>query len=128
MTSVAEFLASIDAAEQRRAAKRAAEPADAVARFYRSRAFAKAKYAWMKTLPRPLRCTCCGVTAADARLVCDHIEPLRKADGSLNPQGWAKRFGPFQLLCNEHNFICKGRQDDDWRDNVSATQPEQTNK
>jgi hypothetical protein len=118
MTSVRDALEAAATEEQRRAQKRAArkQESDKYARFYRSAAWAKCKYAHLKTLARPLRCACCGVTAADARLVVDHIIPLRLPDGSPNAEGWAKRLeGPFQILCNEHNYICKARQADDWR-------------
>jgi hypothetical protein len=114
MSTVQEAIQAIEIAEQRRAAR--SPRSDMFARFYRSAAWAKCKYNHLKTLPRPLRCACCGVTAADARLVLDHVIPLRLPNGSLNPEGWAKRLqGPFQVLCNEHNYICKARSDDDWR-------------
>ncbi len=106
-TTVAEYIAAIDATQRERAAR--AERADKYKTFYKSAAWGKCRYAYLKTLPRPLRCACCGVTATDARLVVDHIIPLR------SPDGWAKRLqGPFQVLCNEHNYICKGSQNDDW--------------
>ena len=109
MTSVNELVGHMEAEQAQRAARK--QEFDKYTRFYKSAAWAKCKYAWLKTLPRPLRCACCGVTAADARLVVDHIFPLRSS-----PNGWAKRLeGPFQVLCNEHNYICKAGQDDDWR-------------
>ena len=47
-------------------------------RFYSSRAFRfTARYAYLKKLPRPLRCMCCGATAKDARLCVDHRIPLK---------------------------------------------------
>jgi hypothetical protein len=120
--NVHEALAAIEAAERQRAAR--AQRSDKYARFYKSRAWAKAKYAYLKTLAKPVRCACCGVTAADARLVVDHVIPLRLPNGSPNPEGWAKRLeGPFQVLCNEHNWICKAGQDDDWRADKIAAQP-----
>ena len=131
MTGVSELLHQLrpPISAERSGERRRLGPADATTHFYKSLCFCKKQNILMKTLPRPLRCACCGATAKDEQLVVDHVIPLRLPNDSLNPDGWAKRMtGPFQILCNEHNFICKGRQDDDWRDNVSATQPGQTNK
>jgi hypothetical protein len=108
MTTVAEAVAAVEAEQQKRAARRSDE--SKYVRFYKSKAWARRRYAYLKTLEKPVRCACCGVTAAEARLVVDHITPIR------SPEGWAKRLeGPFQVLCNEHNYICKAGQDDDWR-------------
>lgn len=109
MVTVAECLAAVEAEQQKRAAR--AERVDRYARFYKSAAWAKAKYSYLRSLPAPARCLVCGVTAADARLVVDHVVPLK--------QDFSRRLDPtnFQILCNEHNYICKGSQDHDWRTN-----------
>jgi len=108
MTTVAEAVAAVEAAQQQKAAR--AERSDKFKKFYRSAAWAKAKYAYMKSLPKPLRCAACGATAQDERLVVDHVVSLKRG-------GWDRRLDPtnFQILCNTHNYICKGGQDDDWR-------------
>jgi 5-methylcytosine-specific restriction endonuclease McrA len=116
MATVAEAVAHVEAGQRQRAAR--AQQSDKFKKFYKSKAWAKAKYAYMKSLPHPLRCSCCGVTAADERLVVDHVISLRR--------DWSRRLDPtnFQILCNTHNYICKGGQDDDWRaDKIEAAQP-----
>ena len=71
----------------------------------------------MRSLPAPARCLVCGVTARDARLVIDHVVPLKR--------DFSRRLDPknFQVLCNEHNYICKAGHDDDWRADKIEAQP-----
>ena len=131
MTSVREALAqpkgvlSADAVatlEHVRALMRAQRPDDPengraergkFKRFYQSRAWKAARYRYLKSLkPEERHCTCCGITVAlGARLVVDHIIPIR------TEEGWRRRLtGPFQILCNDDN-LSKGSSDQtDWRE------------
>jgi hypothetical protein len=63
--------------------------------FYSSRAWRSARYAFLKVQPRPLRCKCCGATAAHVRLVVDHILAVKK--------DWSRRLDQanLQLLCDD---------------------------
>lgn len=109
------------ALEHVRAMMRAQRPASEYARaernkfkrFYQSRAWKAARYRHLKTLkPEARRCACCGITVAlGARLVVDHIIPIR------TEEGWRRRLtGPFQILCNDDN-LSKGSSDQtDWRE------------
>ena len=113
MTTIVEALAALDREHKRRARpERTNKEAEdgKLKRFYKSRAWAKARYAYLKTLSRPLRCACCGATAKDERLVVDHVVSLR--------HDWSRRLDPtnFQVLCNTHNYVCKGSENDDWRE------------
>jgi 5-methylcytosine-specific restriction endonuclease McrA len=120
MSSIAELIADIDAVEQRRAEQRAAkaEQADRYSRFYKSRAYRAARYQfWCRQEERPVRCRACGVTAAQARLVCDHIVPIKK--------DWSRRLDQsnFQILCNDCNLAKASSDQTDWRtDSESAVQ------
>ena len=84
------------------------------ARFYKSRTWRAARYAFLKTQQRPLRCKCCGATAADARLVVDHVVAI-KSD-------WNRRLNPenFQLLCNDCNLAKASCDSTDWRMSYQA--------
>lgn len=107
MTTVADAVAAIEAAQQQRAAR--AERSDKFKRFYSSRAWRATRYAYLKTLPRPLRCQCCGATAADARLCVDHIVPIKK--------DWSRRLDQtnFQLICSAENLAKASSDQTDWR-------------
>ena len=91
------------------ASKNASVDAGKFKRFYRSRAWRAARYAFLKTQPRPLRCKCCGATAAHARLVVDHIVPIKK--------DWGRRLGQanLQLLCDDCNLAKASDDSTDWR-------------
>jgi 5-methylcytosine-specific restriction endonuclease McrA len=108
MATVAEALAA--AAEQQKRAVRKEQKVDRFARFYRSRSWQAAAYRWKKKQPRPLRRACCGATAQDAKLVVDHIVPLKNG-------GWSRRFdeGNYQLLCNDDNLAKASSDQTDWR-------------
>lgn len=107
MTTVAELIAGVKAAEQQRAAK--VEQFDRYRRFYRSRAWRAARYKFLKTQVRPLRCRCCGATAADARLVVDHVVSLKR-DWSCGLDE-----SNFQVLCNDCNLAKASHDETDWR-------------
>lgn len=79
------------------------------ARFYKSRAWRAARYMFLKSQPRPLRCRCCGATAVHARLVVDHIIPIKK--------DWSRRLDQtnLQLLCNDCNLAKASSDSTDWR-------------
>jgi len=79
------------------------------ARFYKSRVWRAARYAFLKTQPRPLRCKCCGATAAHARLVVDHIVAIKK--------DWGRRLvqANLQLLCDDCNLAKASDDSTDWR-------------
>jgi 5-methylcytosine-specific restriction endonuclease McrA len=111
--TVAELINNVAAVERERAA-RAAEH-DKFAAFYRSRKWRAARYAFMKVQPRPLRCRCCGSTAADIRLCVDHIEPIKK--------NWARRNDPsnYQLLCNDCNLAKASSDTTDWRSDAPSS-------
>lgn len=91
------------------ASKNASVDAGKFKRFYRSRAWRAARYAFLKTQPRPLRCKCCGATAAHARLVVDHIVAIKK--------DWGRRLGQanLQLLCDDCNLAKASDNSTDWR-------------
>jgi|HubBroStandDraft_4_1064222.scaffolds.fasta_scaffold142409_2 5-methylcytosine-specific restriction endonuclease McrA len=91
------------------ASKNASVDAGKFKRFYRSRAWRAARYAFLKTQPRPLRCKCCGATAAHARLVVDHIVAIKK--------DWGRRLGQanLQLLCDDCNLAKASDDSTDWR-------------
>jgi 5-methylcytosine-specific restriction endonuclease McrA len=76
----------------------------AIKRFYSSRAWRVARYRYLKSQPRPLRCTCCGATAMHARLVVDHIVAIKK--------DWELRLDQtnFQMMCDDCN-LAKGSID-----------------
>jgi 5-methylcytosine-specific restriction endonuclease McrA len=78
-------------------------------KFYRSRAWRAARYAFLKTQPRPVRCKCCGATAEHARLVCDHIVAIKK--------DWGRRLDQsnLQLLCDDCNLAKASDDSTDWR-------------
>jgi 5-methylcytosine-specific restriction endonuclease McrA len=79
---------------------------DKFKRFYNSRAWRAARYAYLATLkPEDRRCAACGATAADDRLIVDHVIPIK------TEEGWSRRLtGPFQILCNTDN-LSKGSHD-----------------
>jgi 5-methylcytosine-specific restriction endonuclease McrA len=71
--------------------------------FYTSRAWRSARYLFLKT-QTDRRCRCCGATAAQTRLVVDHVLSVR--------EHWDRRLDPtnFQILCNDCN-LGKGSRD-----------------
>jgi hypothetical protein len=90
-TGVAETLAHVEAKQQQRAAR--VERADKYKKFYASRAWRAARYRFMASQPKPLRCAACGATAKQVRLACDHVIPLK------SEEGWQKRLtGPFKCF------------------------------
>ena len=91
------------------AGQKARADAGKFARFYRSRAWRAARYVFLKTQPRPLRCKCCGATAAHARLVVDHIVAIKR--------NWSRRLDQtnLQLLCNDCNLAKASSDSTDWR-------------
>ncbi|MFY9771953.1 MAG: hypothetical protein WAK04_17200 [Xanthobacteraceae bacterium] len=113
--NVAEAIAAVTAAEQQRAAK--AAESDKYARFYKSRAWRAARYQFLKTLPRPLRCMICGATAKDAKVSCgcrclvvDHVVSLKK--------DWSRRLDwrtNYQLIGNDPNLAKASSDQTDWR-------------
>jgi 5-methylcytosine-specific restriction endonuclease McrA len=107
MATVAEAIAAVEAEQQLRAAR--AEQSDKYQRFYRSRAWRAARYRWLKTQPKPLRCQCCGATSREVRLAVDHIVAI-KTD-------WSRRLDPtnFQILCATDCNLAKGSDQTDWR-------------
>jgi 5-methylcytosine-specific restriction enzyme A len=108
MTSVAEALAHVEAAEAQRAARK--EQSDKFKRFYASRAWRAARYAYLKTLARPVKCMCCGASAQDVRLAVDHVVPIK--------QDWSRRLDAsnFQVLCAGDCNLAKASSDQtDWR-------------
>jgi 5-methylcytosine-specific restriction endonuclease McrA len=99
--NVAELLSTLAAEQQRRAARAAARPdKDRYARFYRSRSWQAARWKFICSQEKPLRCAVCGATAHDTRLVVDHVVPLKAG-------GWARRTDQsnLRLLCNAENLI-----------------------
>lgn len=108
MTTAAECVASIQAEQQKRAARRM--QFDKYKKFYSSRAWRAARYQFLKTQPRPLRCACCGATSQDVRLAVDHIMPIKR--------DWSRRLDQtnFQLLCATDCNLAKASDDEtDWR-------------
>jgi 5-methylcytosine-specific restriction endonuclease McrA len=88
----------------------AARKSDRFAAFYKSRAWRAARYKFLREQPRPLRCSCCGATAADTRLAVDHIVPIKR--------DWSRRSDQsnFQILCAVDCNLAKGSHDQtDWR-------------
>ncbi|MGB6939081.1 MAG: HNH endonuclease, partial [Xanthobacteraceae bacterium] len=110
-------LASAEAAEQQRAAKLAAkrEQKTKFARFYSSRAWRAARWAFLKTQPQPLRCMVCSASSADTRICVDHVVAV-KAD-------FSRRLDPtnFGLLCTDCNLARGSLDADDYRPNTGAT-------
>ena len=88
------------------------------AHFYKSRAWRAARYAFLKTQQRPLRCKCCGATAADVRLCVDHIVAIKR--------DWSRRLDQtnFQILCNDCNLAKASSDSTDWRETPEAGQLE----
>jgi 5-methylcytosine-specific restriction protein A len=82
--------------------------------FYSGRAWRAARYQFLKRQPRPLRCKCCGATAADARLCVDHIVSVKR--------DWSRRLDQenFQLLCNDCNLAKASADATDWREPPAA--------
>ncbi|MGO9701244.1 MAG: HNH endonuclease [Xanthobacteraceae bacterium] len=118
MPTAAECLRGIERAEQQRRQRR--EQFDRYKAFYRSRAWRAARYKFLKTQPRPLRCLCCGATAQDVRLAVDHIVPIKK--------DWSRRLDPnnFQVLCATDCNLGKGSHDEtDWK-TASESEKEKT--
>jgi 5-methylcytosine-specific restriction protein A len=116
MATVHEALAAVTADEQKRAVK--AESADRFKKFYSSPAWKKARWRFMASQPKPLRCAACGRTSRETALAVDHVVPLRR--------DWSRRLDPtnFQILCTpDCNYFGKGSRDDDWRDNKIEAQP-----
>jgi 5-methylcytosine-specific restriction endonuclease McrA len=108
MTSAAELIQTIEAEQRERAAR--VERVDRYKKFYNSRAWRAARYAYLKTLARPLKCMCCGASAQERRLAVDHIIPIRK--------DWSRRLDPtnFQVLCAVDCNLAKASSDStDWR-------------
>jgi len=103
---------------QRPATENARANAGKFKKFYRSRAWRAARYAFLKTERRPLRCRCCGATAEHARLVVDHIVAIKK--------DWSRRLDQanFQLLCNDCNLAKASVDSTDWRETPEAGQLE----
>jgi hypothetical protein len=92
MSTVSEVLKTIEAEQQLRSARK--EQSDIYQKFYKSRAWRAARYQYLKTQPKPLRCACCGATSREVRLACDHVIPIK------TEEGWKRRLtGPFQMLC-----------------------------
>jgi 5-methylcytosine-specific restriction endonuclease McrA len=118
VSTVAEVVASILAAEQQRAAKR--EQFDKYKRFYSSRAFRAAAYRFKAAQPKPLRCACCGADSTQTRIVCDHIVPIKDKDGI----GWSRRLDVtnFQLLCTDCNLAKASTDQTDWREHPGASE------
>jgi 5-methylcytosine-specific restriction endonuclease McrA len=81
---------------------------DGIKNFYSSRAWRAARYAFLKTQTNR-RCRCCGATAAQARLVVDHVQSVR--------EHWDRRLDPtnFQLLCDDCNLAKGSRDTSDFR-------------
>ena len=112
---VAEVLAHIEAQQRQRAARR--EQSDKYKRFLSSRAWKAARWKFMASQPKPLRCAACGATAQETRLAVDHIVSLKRG-------GWDRRLDPtnYQILCSvDCNWLGKGRDDTtDFRTSTEA--------
>lgn len=79
-----------------------------VAAFYRSPEWARLAY--QAKIAHGRRCMCCGATPEDgARIVTDHVEPIRKA--------WRRRLDPsnLQILCDRCNRGKGSARRDDFR-------------
>lgn len=114
MSTVAEAIAAAEAEQRLRAAR--VEQSDKYKKFYRSCAWRAAKYRWLKTRPKPLRCQCCGASSLQVRLAVDHIVPIKK--------DWSGRLDPtnFQILCASDCNLAKASDDQtDWRAGEGAT-------
>jgi 5-methylcytosine-specific restriction endonuclease McrA len=94
---------------QRPASENARADGGKFRKFYRCRAWRAARYTFLKTQPRPLRCKCCGATAEHVRLVVDHIVAIKK--------DWGRRLDQanLQLLCNDCNLAKASDDSTDWR-------------
>jgi 5-methylcytosine-specific restriction endonuclease McrA len=101
---------ALAAKEEQECASRAAERPDRYKKFYNSRAWGAARYAYLKTLARPLKCMCCGASSQEVRLAVDHVIPIRK--------DWSRRLDAsnFQVLCAVDCNLAKASSDQtDWR-------------
>jgi 5-methylcytosine-specific restriction endonuclease McrA len=110
VTSVAEALAVIEAAQLKRAARAERLREQKAKSFYNSFAWRKVRYQFLRTQPRPLRCAVCGRSTADGVTLCvDHVKSVKRyPELRLNSSD-------LQVLCNECN-LGKGSQfADDWR-------------
>jgi hypothetical protein len=117
MTGIAELIADIDAADQRRAAKRAkaAEETNKFKKFYSSAKWRAARWAFLKTQKQPLVCMVCSASSADGATICvDHVIAV-KAD-------WSRRLDPtnFGLLCSDCNRARGSLDADDYRPNAGT--------
>lgn len=106
MSTIIEALRSMGWIPPRRAPD---DRPDKFARFYRSRAWRAARYAFIKTQQQPLRCKACGATSAQARICVDHIIAIKV--------NWSRRLDPtnFQLLCDDCNLGKGSRDQTDFR-------------
>jgi hypothetical protein len=79
VTSVAEALAVIEAAQLRRAARAERLREQKAKSFYNSFAWRKVRYQFLRTQPRPLRCAVCGRSTADGVTLCvDHVKSVKR--------------------------------------------------
>ena len=79
MVTVAECLAAVEAEQQSRAARKEQSADLKYKKFYNSFQWRKVRYQFLRTQPRPLRCSVCGVGVADgAKLCVDHIRSVRR--------------------------------------------------
>jgi 5-methylcytosine-specific restriction endonuclease McrA len=88
------------------------------AHFYKSRGWRAARYTFLKSQRRPLRCLCCGADAEHARLVVDHVVAIKR--------DWSRRLDQtnFQILCNDCNLAKASSDSTDWRETPEAGQQE----
>ncbi len=117
MTTCAEVIAHAEAAEQQRKAAKEKSGELKYKRFYASKAWKAARWKWMASQPKPLRCAACGASSKDTRLAIDHIVSLKNG-------GWDRRLDAtnLQALCSvDCNWLGKGRDDaTDFRTSTEA--------
>jgi hypothetical protein len=102
--NVREAIEHIETTQRARAAR--AESADKFKKFYSSPVWKKARWRFMASQSKPLRCQACGRTSRETSLAVDHVVPLRR--------DWSRRLDPtnFQILCTpDCNFHGKGGRD-----------------
>jgi 5-methylcytosine-specific restriction endonuclease McrA len=110
VTTIAEVVRTIEAADAERAARAERLREQKAKSFYNSFAWRKVRYQFLRTQPRPLRCAVCGRSTADGVTLCvDHVKSVKRyPELRLNSSN-------LQVLCNECN-LGKGSQfADDWR-------------
>ncbi len=116
MTTVAECLAAMEAAEQQKAARAAQSSAKRAKSFYSSPQWRRLRYEFLRSQPKPLACCICGRGVADgAKLCCDHIKSVKRY-----PE-LKLTLSNLQVTCSECNTGKGSDYADDWRaDKIEA--------